>query len=349
MVSLRFFLLLAFLLILASTVNTLFYFSLYSTTHCECSIPEHQFPVFQEIKSPITIIEYSTNNTLEETIVEEIHPCIHLTNITEGVDITPQYYIDTCAKSSMTEDQLENHKLCIVVAFRDSNDINDHGKGRDEQRKKFKLAMEREMKSRNVDYILMISEQEQGLFFNRGALMNLGFITTYHLCDYFIFHDVDLVPSTKENTYGYPTTPTHCYSSTIYWEQQQEELVGGVLSMTLEQYKKANGFSNYFWGWGYEDNDMYHRIIKSGQEVYRLSPVIGRYRQFKHEHAEIDDLTNRTQTTLSESYFNYCKLYPSIYQKEGLSNVNATIIQVRENSERYIHMVFRLNDNFNLL
>ena len=35
---------------------------------------------------------------------------------------------------------------------------------------------------------------------------------------------------------------------------------GGVTAITPEQYIKANGHSNEFWGWGGEDNDMEFRI-----------------------------------------------------------------------------------------
>ena len=35
---------------------------------------------------------------------------------------------------------------------------------------------------------------------------------------------------------------------------------GGVTAITPKQYRKANGHSNQFWGWGGEDNDMEFRI-----------------------------------------------------------------------------------------
>jgi len=38
-----------------------------------------------------------------------------------------------------------------------------------------------------------------------------------------------------------------------------KELVGGVLAMKPHHYMKANGFSNSFWGWGGEDDDMERR------------------------------------------------------------------------------------------
>ena len=35
---------------------------------------------------------------------------------------------------------------------------------------------------------------------------------------------------------------------------------GGVTAITPEQYQRANGHSNEYWGWGGEDNDMEFRI-----------------------------------------------------------------------------------------
>lgn len=40
---------------------------------------------------------------------------------------------------------------------------------------------------------------------------------------------------------------------------QYEMLVGGVLAMKKEQFETVNGFSNEFWGWGGEDDDMAYR------------------------------------------------------------------------------------------
>jgi GT2 family glycosyltransferase len=40
---------------------------------------------------------------------------------------------------------------------------------------------------------------------------------------------------------------------------QYEMLVGGVLAMRRDQFKTVNGFSNEFWGWGGEDDDMAYR------------------------------------------------------------------------------------------
>ena len=38
-----------------------------------------------------------------------------------------------------------------------------------------------------------------------------------------------------------------------------EELVGGVLNMRTEHFQRVNGYSNLYWGWGAEDDDMAYR------------------------------------------------------------------------------------------
>ena len=39
---------------------------------------------------------------------------------------------------------------------------------------------------------------------------------------------------------------------------------GGVSAMSTNDFKKVNGFSNKFWGWGGEDDDMRQRIKSAG-------------------------------------------------------------------------------------
>lgn len=38
-----------------------------------------------------------------------------------------------------------------------------------------------------------------------------------------------------------------------------KEFFGGVSGLTVEQFKKINGFPNAFWGWGGEDDDLWNR------------------------------------------------------------------------------------------
>ena len=46
--------------------------------------------------------------------------------------------------------------------------------------------------------------------------------------------------------------------------------------MTPTQFRLVNGFSNQYWGWGGEDDDMYKRIDKSKLKIQRYKPTISR-------------------------------------------------------------------------
>ncbi len=38
------------------------------------------------------------------------------------------------------------------------------------------------------------------------------------------------------------------------------ELVGGVLNFKVSQFLRVNGYSNEYWGWGAEDDDMESKL-----------------------------------------------------------------------------------------
>ena len=43
-----------------------------------------------------------------------------------------------------------------------------------------------------------------------------------------------------------------------------KDIFGGVSAMSTKDFKKVNGYSNKFWGWGGEDDDMRQRIKSAG-------------------------------------------------------------------------------------
>lgn len=44
---------------------------------------------------------------------------------------------------------------------------------------------------------------------------------------------------------------------------------GGVLAIRRSQFENINGFSNEFWGWGGEDDDLGNRLDHLGYQVTR--------------------------------------------------------------------------------
>ena len=76
-----------------------------------------------------------------------------------------------------------------------------------------------------------------------------------------IFHDVDFYPENDQNIYNCAKAPIHFAAATnnFRYGLPYADYAGGVHAMTTEQMLSINGFSNLFWGWGGEDDDMVKR------------------------------------------------------------------------------------------
>ena len=120
-------------------------------------------------------------------------------------------------------------------------------------------------KKSKLDYEIIIVEQSDNNPFNRGSLLNIGVIKAKELgCTYIALHDVDMLP-TKDVDYSIVDRPTHLatnFLSNHYKEQKRiifDEYFGGVTMFLIEDYYHINGYSNKYWGWGYEDDDLLWR------------------------------------------------------------------------------------------
>lgn len=51
----------------------------------------------------------------------------------------------------------------------------------------------------------------------------------------------------------------------------------------MKDYRKVNGYSNVYWGWGGEDDDMAKRIISQKLEIERLTEDYAKYTMLDHE------------------------------------------------------------------
>lgn len=148
------------------------------------------------------------------------------------------------------------HKLGIIVPYRD----------RETQLKRFLSHMKDYIK--DIDYEIFIVEQADDKPFNRGKLLNAGYKYAVNKgCDYFVFHDVDMLP--EDVDYSYSDKPLHL--ATHLQEHDYEttffDYFGGVTMFTKEDFKTINGFSNDYWGWGFEDDDLLIRCLDAGLEL----------------------------------------------------------------------------------
>jgi hypothetical protein len=110
---------------------------------------------------------------------------------------------------------------------------------------------------------ILIVEQSKGLPFNRGMLKNVGFRELAPFVDAVCFHDVDLLPVSAD--YRPSNQPAMLISEGLSFTPEMiRKLFGGVVLMDATQFAQANGFSNRYWGWGFEDVDLRERLLRGG-------------------------------------------------------------------------------------
>lgn len=150
-----------------------------------------------------------------------------------------------------------SHKLGVIVPYR----------LRDEHIKIFVDRIDKHLKKQDIQYELIVVNQDNAKQFNRGMLLNIGYMYAKKLkCDYLVFHDVDMVPIDVD--YSYSDVPLHLATSFIDHEGINTNLpfdtyFGGVTMFPIETFEKINGFSNKYWGWGYEDTDLLFRCVEN--------------------------------------------------------------------------------------
>ena len=83
--------------------------------------------------------------------------------------------------------------------------------------------------------------------------------------------------------------------------------------MSVEQFRKVNGFSNQYWGWGGEDDDFYLRIIRNNLTLTRYNASVARYTMIKHGR----DKTNKE----NPDRFKLIKASEKFHKTDGLSNL----------------------------
>lgn len=194
-------------------------------------------------------------------------------------------------------------RLAVVVPFRDSQHPASlsQGEGRASQLVEFIDHMKRFLAG--TDYhIFVIEQSEDGLPFNKGYLMNVGFNLAAPDFDYFAFHDVDQLPTNPRNDYAYPPSPIHLCITTD-GRTQYRSMVGGALLINKDDFVACNGWSNRYLGWGQEDDDMAARL-RNSVGCRRAAEDVGTYTSIGH--SRVRGLDETYQFQKNRSYLQKC-------------------------------------------
>lgn len=175
---------------------------------------------------------------------------------------------------------------------------------------------------------IVVAEQAGTELFNKGRLFNAAVDLHRSEDAYFCFHDVDMIPESPLCDYSLPTYPTlvaqHC--SQFGYRLPYPGFFGGVTLLRKEHFIRVNGFSNEFWGWGCEDDDMMNRVRHHRLPVQRRA---GRYACSWHE-SSVD------RAAWQKNIARLCQNYG--YGRDGLSSVAYTVLNTAAGSDcvRYL-------------
>lgn len=132
---------------------------------------------------------------------------------------------------------------------------------------------------------VLVVEQAPGLPFNQGLLENAGFLLLHNEIDYLCLHDVDTLP--LEADYSWPERPSMLVRHGLPHDDALTLiLLSGAVLLQKAHFVAANGYSNQYWGWGFEDVDLRERLLRRGLAYANRG---GTYRLLPHAHRGRND------------------------------------------------------------
>ena len=153
-------------------------------------------------------------------------------------------------------------KLGICIPYRDSGDGVRQG-----HLDRLIPHLEEFLGKQGIDFTCYVGHQIDNEKFHRSGTKNIAYLQAKKDgCDYFAFHDVDMLPY-DDCHYGHPgDSPKHIATWLSQWGYtlRDTEYFGGVVIFTAEQFERINGYNTEYVGWGMEDDDLYWRCVEKG-------------------------------------------------------------------------------------
>ncbi|XP_004480848.2 beta-1,4-galactosyltransferase 4 [Dasypus novemcinctus] len=183
------------------------------------------------------------------------------------------------------------------------------------------------LQRQQLEYGIYIIHQAGKKKFNRAKLLNVGYLEALkeENWDCFVFHDVDLLPENDHNLYRCEDQPKHLVvgrNSTGY-RLRYKGYFGGVTALTREQFFKVNGFSNNYWGWGGEDDDLRLRVELQRMKILRPLPEVGKYTMIFHTRDRGNEVNIERMKLLHE--------VARVWKTDGLTSCSYKLLSVEHN------------------
>lgn len=114
-----------------------------------------------------------------------------------------------------------------------------------------------------------VIEQLDNKPFNRAKLLNIGYLEFKDEFNYFVAHDVDMIPDRAD--YSFCVNPCHLASEAeqFGYRLPYPGYFGGVTLLPKDKFEEVNGYSNEYWGWGGEDDELKRRFEQKNISIQR--------------------------------------------------------------------------------
>lgn len=207
-----------------------------------------------------------------------------------------------------------SHRVAVIIPYRNRQD----------QLKTFLYNIHPFLQRQQINYGIYVIEQSGNNTFNRALLMNIGYAESVKIYDYncFVFHDVDLIPEDDRIHYGCGEQPRHLSAAIDKFQYRLPygNIFGGVSQISKDAFLKINGFSNKYFGWGGEDDDISARVRAEGYRVERFPMNIARYKMFKHNH--------ESSNSQNPNRFKLLQQATKRYKTDGLNSLKYKVVNV---------------------
>ena len=188
----------------------------------------------------------------------------------------------------------------------------------------------------DIEPLFCIAEQVDDCPFNKGAILNHAYAAVSGMVDYVCFNDVDYMPMWAD--YSEPSLP-----SRIVWHGMDTRPIGhgtnGVINaqryglaavalMKKWHFEACNGYSNTYWGWGYEDTDLAKRLESVGLPLgYRDGTFIA----LDHD-SNGYNANGETEASKANAKRFADRVYPNMV--DGLATLNADVVEIQHMEAR---------------
>ncbi|XP_029304078.1 beta-1,4-galactosyltransferase 4 [Cottoperca gobio] len=193
------------------------------------------------------------------------------------------------------------------------------------------------LQRQQLHYAIYVIQQAGDETFNRAKLLNVGYLEALkdYSWDCFIFHDVDLVPENDHNLYLCDKQPKHLVvgRNATGYKLRYKGYFGGVTAMTKDQFFKVNGFSNTYWGWGGEDDDLRIRVELQKMKIVRPPADVARYTMVFHKRDSGNEINKDRMKLLGRT--------PQVWKKDGLNSCSYETMSV-ERLSLYVNVTVNI-------